>query len=437
MRFRHAITEAVVKVWRRLREGLFEGGSITYESARDLANNEDPQIRACLAARTDIKPEILYYLAEDPSPDVRRAIATNTTAPRQADLLLARDTDPSVRYSLAGKIASLTPTLSSEEHSRLQKLAYEVLEILARDQVTRVRQIIAETLKDVANAPPHVIRQLARDAELVVCSPVLEHSPVLTDEDLLDIIAHGPVRGALSAIARRASLSEAVSDRVCRSTDEEAIGILLANPSAQVREETLDYLVDRAVDIESWHASLARRPNLSAGAAARMARYVADNLLDVLASREDLDRATVEAVSSEVRRRLEAKPAAAADAAARDPDGPLSRAHRLRKAGKLNEVAVLRAVESRDIPFVQAAISVLSGLPLPVVAKIFATRSAKGVLAAGWKAGLSAQAALVLQSSAASISPLDILRPTDEGKYPLSREDMMWQLDFFSDLAGA
>jgi uncharacterized protein (DUF2336 family) len=433
-------------VFKRLLEGLFHEPGMTYESARDLANNDDPQIRAQLAARTDVKPEILYYLAEDPSPDVRRAIATNTTAPRQADLLLAKDEDPSVRYSLAGKIAALTPTLSNEEHSRLQKLAYEVLEILARDQVTRVRQIIAETLKDIANAPPHVIRQLARDAELVVCAPVLEHSPVLTDEDLLDIIAQSPVKGALAAIARRAGLSEAVSDVVCHSTDEEAIAILLANPSAQVREETLDYLVERAVDIEGWHSPLVRRTKLTSRAAARMARYVADNLLEVLASRDDLDSATVEAVTSEVRRRLDTAdiaakkppptPRAAEAAAPRDVDGALNRAQRMKKTGKLNEVAVLRAVESRDLQFVHAALSVMSELPFPAVVKIFATRSAKGIMAASWKAGLSAQAALVLQSSVASISPRDILGPTDEGRYPLTREDMLWQLDFFSDLAG-
>ena len=37
-------------------------------------------------------------------------------------------------------------------------MTYEALEILARDQVTRVRQILSEALKDVANAPPEVIR---------------------------------------------------------------------------------------------------------------------------------------------------------------------------------------------------------------------------------------------------------------------------------------
>jgi uncharacterized protein (DUF2336 family) len=64
-------------------------------------------------------------------------------------------------------------------------MAYEALDALARDQVIRVRRILSEALKDVADAPPEVIRRLASDVELVVSGPVLQYSPVLTEEDLL------------------------------------------------------------------------------------------------------------------------------------------------------------------------------------------------------------------------------------------------------------
>ena len=56
-----------------------------------------------------------------------------------------RDT---VRADLAEKIARLVPGLSATEQEQLRRMTPEVLTILARDQVPRVRRILAETLKD-------------------------------------------------------------------------------------------------------------------------------------------------------------------------------------------------------------------------------------------------------------------------------------------------
>ena len=63
--------------------------------------------------------------------------------------------------------------------------------------MARVRRIVAEALKDVANALPEVINRLARDTEIVVSGPILESSPVLTDDDLLAIVSE-PRRSASS-----------------------------------------------------------------------------------------------------------------------------------------------------------------------------------------------------------------------------------------------
>ena len=57
--------------------------------AKHLARHEDPKVRRALAARNDVKPEILYFLAEDPSHPVRPAAAANTTTPGTANRKLA------------------------------------------------------------------------------------------------------------------------------------------------------------------------------------------------------------------------------------------------------------------------------------------------------------------------------------------------------------
>ena len=293
-----------MKSLKELFGGLFKSGEIPYDKAKEMARHEDVTVRRELAGRQDVKPEILYYLAEDNDAGVRRVIAANASAPRHADLLLAADADHEVRVGLAEKIALLAPGLTSDEQDKIRLMTYEALEILARDQVVRVRQIIAETLKDVADAPAEVIRNLARDVELVVSAPILEYSPVLTTDDLLAIIASDPIHGALFAVSRRRNIDNSVADAIVATDNAEVIAELLGNSSAQIREETLDNIIDRAADVEIWHDPLVRRPKLPSGAAPKLARFVAENLLEILTARQDLDADVAEQVRNVVNRRL-------------------------------------------------------------------------------------------------------------------------------------
>src|SRR5581483_7236223 len=160
------------------------GKPVDYEESKRLLQSPDAAERRELAGSGGVRPEVLYYLASDEDASVRAAVAGNEETPVQADLILARDRDEQVRVDLAGKIARLTPGLSAEQHERLREMTHEVLRILLQDEVVRVRRVIAEVLKDVANVPPDMIRSLARDSEILVAGPVLQYSPVLTDADL-------------------------------------------------------------------------------------------------------------------------------------------------------------------------------------------------------------------------------------------------------------
>ncbi len=419
-----------------IRRLLGRDRPLTYEEARNLAAHEDAKVRAELAARDDLKPEILYFLAEDPAPEVRRRVAANAASPAQANLRLATDQDVEVRRDLAAKIARLAPTLSDGEHDRLRRTTYEALELLARDQIPKIRQILAEALKDIANAPPDVIRRLARDAEIAVSAPVLQYSPVLTDEDLLDIIGASPIAGALSAISRRSGVSFSVADAIAGTDDGDAIAVLLGNASAQIREETLDRLADRATDIESWHAPLVNRPHLSAKTAQKLARFVASSLLQALAERHDLDPAAAQAVAAVVKKRLDEMgavgPAKAEAKKVADDASALIRARNLFAAGHLDETAVDTALSGGDPAFVVAALAVLANLPISVVKKVVTTQSAKGIIAVTWKAKLSMSLAVQLQGKLLHLTSSRILKSHHSGDFPLTADEMHWQLDFLS-----
>jgi uncharacterized protein (DUF2336 family) len=416
-------------------------GSLSYGDARRLARDGDPALRRMLAARGDVAPEILYYLADDPDAGVRRAIVNNAVTPSLAHLILAEDTDEEVRSDLAARVARLLPDLPPDARDRAHQAVHRVLERLARDQLARVRQFLSDALKDIANAPPEVIRRLARDVEEAVATPVLEFSPVLRDEDLLDIISERPSTSALAAISRRSRVAADVADAIAETDDTEAIAVLLANRSAQIREETLDMLIDRAVERPQWHEPLVQRPNLHREAAIRLARFVADRLIQVLVDRQDLAAETLEEVKRVVHRRLEeeGRPPSP-DGAAAHPTGTetlpaRARAGALQAAGALREETVTAALKSGDGAFVVAALSVASGVPETVIAAALNAASGRGVAAMVWKAGFSPRLSVQVQSRLARIPPREVVSTKGDDLFGLTDTEMDWQIEMFSKLA--
>ena len=247
---------------------------ITYEQTKTFARAKDPNVRSELAGRDDVQPEILYFLSEDEHAEVRRNVAANIATPRQADLVLTRDKDDEVRCDLALKIGRLIPGISQMQNERLQEATLEVLQILARDQLPRVRAIIAEEIKHATKVPQPVINKLARDVELIVAAPILEYSPLLADHDLLEIIHAGVTKGGLSAIARRPKVSQKLAEAIFDAGDIAASASLLANPNVKLRPAMLDKVAETAEHHEPLHEPLARRPELSIGAIRRVTAFV-------------------------------------------------------------------------------------------------------------------------------------------------------------------
>lgn len=420
-------------VLKNLIKSLASGEPISYEESKELAAAEDTEVRAKLAERQDVRPEILYYLAADAAPEVRRVVAANPNTPEQADELLTKDADESVRARLIGKISALVPDLADDAQNQISEATMAALEALAQDQTAKIRALLAEALKDVAGAPPHVINRLARDQNITVAEPVLRYSPVLTTDDLLEIIADNPISGALSAISKRSEVEEPVSDAIAVTDDIQAIADLLANPNAQIRESTLDSIVERSVDISLWHAPLITRPKLSNRTAVKIAKIVADDMLQSFLTRVDLDPDTINEVRAVVERRLSEENSTEDDR----EESPLDEASRLAAEGGLDQQAIVAAMAKRDRPLVRACLAVKSGLDHVLVEKIFAIKSAKGIVALAWAADLNARIAERLQLDVAALAVRDHLDALDDQglSWPITEEEARAELEHFADLA--
>lgn len=376
-----------------------------YEDAKRMARHPDPRHRIAVASAQGVAPEILYYMVDDPHPAVRAEIAANPGTPTQADGKLANDEDASVRAALARKIAERAPGLDHASHVHTaQTLA--LLEKLARDQLPTVRRVVAEVLKSEDRIPPHIVHALARDIALAVAAPVLECSPLLADGDLVDILSAHPIPGAMTAVSKRHGLGAEVADLVARSDDIEAMVTLLNNPTAQMREETLDVLIARAPDLPPLHEPLVRRPSLPARAAVRLATFVADGLLDLLVVRKDLDADTIGVLRAAVRDRIErnfADRATEADIEQEAFEQEVASARVLHERKPITESLIRRSLDYEHDMFVKACLVVRSGCAPATVRRILASGRAEAVLALCWKAGLAGDVAVLVQTRLARI----------------------------------
>jgi uncharacterized protein (DUF2336 family) len=374
----------------------------------------------------DVGSAVFEYLAEYGAPATRQAVAANPATPPRINRLLADDSAEDVRAELAAKIARLMPGLEARENQETVALTLTTLEVLARDSAVRVRAILADEIKHLDCVPRDVALRLAHDVEDLVAAPILEYSPLLSQADLMEIIAGGRVQQILSAVARRRPLGEDVSDALVQSLDISTIAALLVNPDAKIRKETLDRIVEEAETIESWHQPLALRADLSARAIRRIGSFVGASLLEQLVARGDLSDATRAHLNRRLRTRLEQ---------GGDIETGTENAAQLVAAAKaqgtLDDGFVENAAAAGNRETVILALSALAQVPESTVRKMLGQHGAKPVVALVWRAHLSMRTAFKIQTSVMKLMGRDLLPARGGINFPLSKEEMRWHLAYF------
>lgn len=400
--------------------------SLSREDILRILEKETPEACAALARRPDAQPEVLYFLATEGSPEVRRAAAANPRTPVHANRLLVQDEDDDVRVELARKIGRLLPKLTAEANYRLRALTIETLEILAQDQLARVRHALAEEIKHLDCVPRNVIDILVRDIELV-SAPILEYSPLLTDADLSELISTAQARHVLVMIAKRRELSANISEAIADTLHVPAVAMLLQNATAEIREKTLEKIVEHGQRIKEWHLPLVERSDVSQRLLRRIAGFVSAALIERLANRNGLDEKTRQVLTKRMRVRLESQGEPEKDVAASDDD----EVGALHREGKLDESYVARAAEAGRREAVIASLSLLADVSKDIVARIFQSRSAKPVVSLVWRAGLGMRAAFKIQNFILRLPARELLPARDGVHFPLTEEEMRWHLGYF------
>ena len=99
---------------------------------------------------------------------------------------------------------------------------------------------------------------------------------------------------------------------------------------------------------------------------------------------------------------------------------------------KPTEADLLEAARDGDARKAVGILAAAAEVPLPAVHRAATLRSAKGLVSFAWKAGFSMKAGYAVQVLLARLSPGAALKPGPGNSFPLSVQEMCWQLDFLN-----
>ena len=377
--------------------------------------------RVRLAARPDCPALALCELARDPELIVRATVALNDRCDRDVDAILAADADERVRAMLGSRVARRLSALASADETGVAGDFFATVRALAVDQAIRVRAALADGLASTDKVPHDVALRLARDAASEVSDQIIRLSPLLTDADLLAILASPELANAAGSVASRDRLSAVVADAIVDQADVPTIRALLSNQSARIRESTLDVIVGRAPEHIEWHAPLVRRSSLSAHAIRALSEFITIDLLRMLATRSDLEPSKLEIV----RQRMSVH--------AGDQDEALiAHVRTLQASGGLTEAALREAAQAGDTRLLLAQLAVSSGIALSIVERVLELRSAKALVSLVWRGGFSMPLAVDIQNLLSRFGPDTVIGPGANDSFPLTDDEMCWQIELMN-----
>ena len=352
--------------------------------------------------------------------------------PRVADTASVPDSREHAGALVARKLSALFPGLDPTSQVQLRDLVLAALAEVVRREVRRVHHEVADIVGESAGNPRSPVPNAAMDFQDGMPELISRLSPLLTAEDFLGLLGGPPGWDGSVASEARTGASKSTSREVAAIGTECAITALLENAVASIRESALDAMAAPATAVGILRRPAIRRARLSDRAARALTGFVAAHVLDRVAGFPGVSFPLRE----KLRQRLEAGLVPDSILMLRTPDirEAMDQARRLQNENRLTEEALLAAVQKGEARMATAILAVASGLPVPAVDWATTLRSAKGLVSLVWKAGFSMRVAVPLQTLLARLSPANVLRPAPGNGFPLSVEEMRWQIEFLENM---
>jgi uncharacterized protein (DUF2336 family) len=267
---------------------------------------------------------------------------------------LAHDPSAEKRADVGAKVAARFGNVIVTQRER--ELSREILSLLVQDAAELVRESLAKSLCQMPGAPKDIILTLAQDIDSIA-KPVLESSPVLDDNDLLEIVRKGSTEKQ-NAIAGRADVSPDLSEALVNTNNRGVVERLVGNEGARFKDETLVRVVDTYREDEAVARLLVDRENLPLTVVEHLVSAVSDELRGYLIKRHEVTPAVAAQLMKESRERAVVN---LIDGAELDDLPRLVR--QLAENGRLTPTLILRALCMGEMRFFETAMAQLTDLP--------------------------------------------------------------------------
>ena len=226
--------------------------------------------------------------------------------------------------------------------------------------------------------------RLARD-EFEVARAILQCSPVLSDDDLGEIVRTHAMQYAL-AVAGREHLSEWLSDLLADTGEPEVVAALTGNPGAQLSVATLRRIAEDYRDDRAIHDRLIRRPALP--------YELVDQLVNAIGERLEWELIQKRRISKTEARQLmaAARDRATLSIVARD-HGEKSIERELRHqftTGELTPEEIVAFLRDGAVAKVEAGLALLADIDVPRVRQLLYGMDKRGLAALCARAGFGA-----------------------------------------------
>jgi uncharacterized protein (DUF2336 family) len=265
----------------------------------DLANDFDPEQNRPVDLVFEPETTLVAPTLEAPSDLVA------PTPTESASRLLPKVTASLPAASGSGDVEAHGQLMNDQEAGELARTLLDMMasstsgglpqeRALAADTLLRLYprvpvkplMMLSERLSIMDNPPNLLVGKVIRDPRIEIAGPLLENSPHVPDQELLDVITENdPAK--LRLIARRRKLTRAISDRLVQVNDPSVHLTLVRNASAEISHNGYLALTEAARTETDLMAPLTTRADISPPfafelfwiAPAQLRRYILNRFL--------------------------------------------------------------------------------------------------------------------------------------------------------------
>lgn len=236
-------------------------------------------------------------------------------------------------------VASLYRIQGTGLNQRERELMRDILRRLTRDVEMAIRVALAQRLTE-DTAAPHDLILLLVDDSIEVARPLILHSPLLTESDMLKLIDEAGTPHQ-EAVAGRANIGESVTSALAASEHESVLLALVRNVTARISETTYNVLIEKSRAMNGLAEPLVRRPDLPPQLAVQMCDWVSDALRGYIQTNYHMAARKIDSAIADANNVLKSEPPAPKDP---PPDSAQKLIGKLADSGQLKAGFLMRVL---------------------------------------------------------------------------------------------